>query len=57
MGCEAPNETLIPSYELRFYVEVGKGRTLRTTLVEKNEKNRSFWRSRLEGQYINILND
>ena len=55
MGFEAPNETLIPSGELRIYVEVRKGRTLHTMLVEKYEKNRRFWRSRREGQYINIL--
>jgi len=51
MGCEAPNETLIPSDELRFYVEVRKGRTLHTILVEKYDNNRPFWRSRREGQY------
>jgi len=34
MGFEAHNETLIPSGELRIYVEVRKGRTLHTMLVD-----------------------
>lgn len=55
MDFGAPNETLIPSDESRLYVEVKKGRTLHSILVEKYEKNRPFWRSRREGQYINIL--
>jgi hypothetical protein len=53
MGCKAPNETLIARDELRFYVEVRKGGTLHTILVEKHGKNRPLWRFRRDGQYIN----
>jgi hypothetical protein len=37
---------MIPSVELRVYVEVTRGSTLHTTLDEKHE-NRPFWKSRL----------